>query len=430
MTVKKRRLRKSLKKPLYIICIVAIVGIIFLVLNIFVFNNSHFFSIKSVNEGAKKYKTKSCLAFYPNTKDGKKVVKDLCDKAEGETIFDYALIPYGDYYLVEYGNNVHYFIDHNNKPLIIDSINQDCKEILSDYLKYDMKKAEIDEAYTIDFIEKTKPENINTDELTFDVVGDYLQVYYPEYDFTSNIPLKYSNIIANINLGYKDVEYVKPKYISNKRKTVAFTFDDGPSLKISPQIIDTFYQNDAVATYFVLGNRLGKDTIGIIEDSINKGNQYGSHTQSHPYLVLLNDKEVYEEIMRPALDLKNGSNTGNSYDFEGLNYDVTVYRAPYGEHNSFVDKVAPFMSIEWDCDSKDWYYQNSEDIISGIYDFEEKNKDGLDGCIVLFHDTSQSTADAIKLLVPELIKKGYQFVTIDDLLSINNVDRSKAYYPW
>lgn len=426
----KRRLRKSLRKPLMIFTVLVVVGIIFLVLNLFVFNNIKFFGVKSANKDAKTYKTKTCLAFYPNSKKGKEVVKDLCSSAKEDSIFDYSLIPYGDYYLVEYGSNVHYYVDHKYSPLEVTSISEEGKQILADYLKYDMKKAEIDEAYTLSFNEKTKSDNLNIDDCTYEVEGEYLYVYYPDFDFTSKVPLKYIQNAAGINLGYENELYIKPKYISPNRKTISFTFDDGPSILSTNRIIDALYENDAVGTFFILGNRLGPQTVLNIKDSINKGNEYGSHTQSHPYLVLLSDKEVYEEIVSPANDLKDGYHTGSEYDFDGLGYSMNLYRAPYGEHNSSVDAVSPFMTIEWDVDSKDWYYRDADLIKENIYDFENKNPGGLDGCIVLFHDIYDSTADAVEELVPELIEKGYQFVTVSELLDILDVDKTKAYYPW
>lgn len=427
----KRRLRKNLVKPLIITGIVAALGIIILILYLFVFNNIHFLGIKSVNAEAKTYKTKTCLAFHPDTKDGKKVVKDLCDKqGDMETIFDYALIPYGDYYLVEYGNDVHYYIDHENKPLKIETISEEGKNILSEYLRYDMKKDEIDKAYTFDFIKETSVENLDISECIFEIDGKDLAVYYPKYDYTSYIPLIYMQKPANINLGYENAKYVKPTYISKNRKIVAFTFDDGPNMKTTPQIIDTLYEADAVATFFVVGYNLEPNTIDLIANSIAKGNEYGSHTQSHPYLRLLSPQEEYEEIVGPAKDLKDGYHDGGEYDFDGLGYEMKLYRAPYGEHKSSAETMSPYMSIEWDCDSKDWDYRDVNIIKEKIYDFESKNKDGLDGCIVLFHDLYQETADAISELVPELTNKGYQFVTVSDLLDILKVDKTKTYYPW
>ena len=428
--MKKRRLKRKFIKPFIIGGGILVGAIVFLILYLFVFNNIHFLGVKSVNTGAKTYKTKSCLAFYPNTKDGKKVVKDLCDNSQEEAIFDYALVPYGDYYLVEYGNNVHYYIDHDNNPLVINNITDEGRTILAEYLRYDMKKDEIDEAYSLDFIEKTKPENLDIDSCTFNVEGNELLVYFSQYDYTARIPLKYIQKYAGINLGYENETYVKPKYISPNRKTVAFTFDDGPNIKTSSQIVDAFYKYDAVGTFFVVGNRLEHDSVELIKSSIEKGNQYGSHTQSHPYLVLLSPSEAYAEINQPAIDLRDGYHAGGKYDFDGLGYQMTLYRAPYGEHNSAVDEIAPFMSIEWDCDSKDWALRDKDGIKENLYDFESKNNGGLDGCIVLFHDIYQETADAVTELIPELIKKGYQFVTVDELLDILNVDKNKAYYPW
>lgn len=427
---KKRRLRPELRKPLFILGLVLTLIIIYTILNLFVFNNIHFFGIKSVNGDAKMYKTKTCLAFYPDTKDGKRVVKDLCSKSEEESIYDYALVPFGDYYLVEYGNNIHYYIDKNNKPLVVNSIADEGKKILSDYLRYDMKKDEIDKAYTMEFINETNPENLDISECEYNVDGEDLTVYYPKYEYTSRIPLKFIQKAAGIDLGYNNELYIKPKYISPKRKVVAFTFDDGPYEKTSPQIVDSLYSVDGAGTFFIVGSRLEPKTMKIVKDSIEKGNQYGSHTQSHPYLVLLSAEEVYSEINQPAIDVRDGYHSGGEYDFDGIGYQMSKYRAPYGEHNSYVDSAAPFMSIEWDCDSKDWASRDSKTIKETVYDFESKNPGGLDGCIVLFHDIYQETADAVKELVPELTEKGYQFITVDELLDYLKIDKSRAYYPW
>ena len=154
---KKRRLRKSLRLPLFIIC-AAVIGLI-------VFGISKLFvpSVKSIHDDAKKISTKSCVAFYPKSEYGKQVAVSLCEsvkESEEKTVFDYSLIPYGDYYLVEYGQGVHYYIDKNNELLKIDSLDDGARGIMSDYLRYSMKKSEIDEAYTAEFILKTSKDKI------------------------------------------------------------------------------------------------------------------------------------------------------------------------------------------------------------------------------------------------------------------------------
>lgn len=428
--MKKRKLKESVKKVMMII-IVLIIGVTTcLVLHNYVFNNPHFANVKSVNKDAKQYKTKTCLAFYPDTKDGNKIVEDLCNKTNEEKVFDYAKVPYGDYYLIEYGNGIHYYLDKDNKPLQIKEINEEAKYILSDYLRYDMKKAEIDEAYSLAFLNETTADNLDTSECSFEVEGDSLNVHYPKYDFTSKIPLKYIQDYIGVDLGYQQVAYSKPIYVSRDRKTVAFTFDDGPSKDYSLQIQDALYNTDSRATFFVVGYSIKEDTIGLIEEGIRKGNQYGSHTQSHSYLTTLSKEEEYKEIMQPVIDVRDGYHVGSEHDFDGLGYTMTIYRAPYGEHKKKDETNAPFISIEWDCDSEDWKYRDKDKIIERVHNFERKNPDELDGCIILFHENSQETVDAIKELIPELIEKGYQLVSVDDILNILDIDRNKAYYPW
>lgn len=430
--MKKRKLNKKLIKPLKITGAVVGIIVVFTLLYLFVFNNIHFIGVRSIHDDAKTYKTKTCLAFYPNTKDGKQVVKDLCSKqGDNEAIFDYALIEYGDYYLVEYGDGVHYYIDHDNNPLKVETIKDEGKRIVSEYLRYNMKKAEIDEAYTSKFIDETDSSNLDISECTYEIQDQNLLMYFPKYDFVSSIPLKYIQKDAGINLGYENETYVKPTYVSKNRKVVALTFDDGPSTKNSKTIIDSLYKYDGNATFFVLGGRLENKSVELIKDSIEKGNQYGSHTESHPNLNALSAEEIEKEIMSPANDIYNGYHVGSEYDFDGLKYNMTVYRAPYGNHNAYVDEAAPLINITWDCDTKDWDLLDAESVINEIHRFEEKNTDELNECIILFHDIYESTAEAIEKLVPELIDKGYQLITVDQLLNRLNISKqTKASYPW
>lgn len=424
---KRRRLRKSLRLPLIVICLLIIVVS---VLGIYKFISP---KEKSIHSDAKRYSTKYCVTFYPDSQKGKEVAKSLCDgvePSEEKVVFDYSLIPYGDYNLVEYGMGVHYYLDKNNNPLKIEGLEEEGKKIVSDYLRYSMKKSEIDEAYTKKFLTDTKPENLDMSECTYNVEGSDLLINFPKYNHAVSIPLKYIQDYANINLGYENVPYVKPSYISKNRKIVALTFDDGPNPETSKRIVDALSEYDGKGTFFVQGYRLDSTTIPFIKYALEKGMQYGSHTQNHKNLRKISDEEVISQIKQPAIDLYYGYDDPQ-YGFEALGYTMTVYRAPYGEHDARVDSLAPYINISWDCDSKDWATRDKNLIKQAVYNFKEKNKDGLDGCIVLMHDIYSETAAAVEELTAELFEEGYQFVSVDELLNILNISKeTRDYYPW
>ena len=44
-----------------------------------------------------------------------------------------------------------------------------------------------------------------------------------------------------------------------------------------------------------------------------------------------------------------------------------------------------------------------------------------DGDIILMHDLQSSTADACETLIPELKKRGYQLVTVSELLASEGI---------
>ena len=93
-----------------------------------------------------------------------------------------------------------------------------------------------------------------------------------------------------------------------------------------------------------------------------------------------------------------------------LGHDVSLLRPPYGNANDLVKSNIPYPLIHWNVDTLDWKTKNKDAIIS-----EVRKIDNLDGKIVLFHSIYETTADAIEVIVPELINQGYQLVTISEM---------------
>lgn len=414
----KKRRKLNIKHVVYLLVAVLIVvtGIFLLTVNI------HFLGVKSEHSDAKTYKTKSCLAFYPDSENAKEKVVSMCKTAEKNTIYDYALIPYGDYYLVSYFDGTKYYVDKNYKELKIDSVNDDGKKIISDYLRYEMKKDELDEAYTLDFLNDTYYENLDLSDVTYSVEDVNLVCHFPKYNYDVKIPLKYMQEPCGINLGYSNEMYVKPRYVSKNRKMLSFTFDDGPQwqLKSSSQIVDTLYKYDSASTFFVVGQNLGEDQINFCKSSVEKGMEYGSHTQSHANLQNLSTSEAINQIMVPYHDLCD-----NEY---GFGYQMKTYRPPYGATNKAVASELNLTAVLWNVDSLDWSYRTKYEASEAVNVIYQKVLDETDeNDVVLFHDIYQTSADAACRLIVHYIEEGYQLVTVSELMDALGVTGSSYF---
>ena len=66
--------------------------------------------------------------------------------------------------------------------------------------------------------------------------------------------------------------------------------------------------------------------------------------------------------------------------------------------------------INWNVDSLDWKYRNKDLTLNEIDKFGN-----LDGKIILMHSIHNETADAVEVLVPDLLDRGYQVVSISEL---------------
>ena len=193
---------------------------------------------------------------------------------------------------------------------------------------------------------------------------------------------------------------------------VAITYDDGPYRTVDEVIYDTFRRYDARATFYVAGYRMSQTEIDSIEEGIQMGMEFGSHSENHSNLSLLDAYEARAAIMEPV-----------SYVYEKLGYRMRTYRPPYGSRNYEMEDIIDMPAILWTVDTRDWYYRDEETT------YQRALADIKDGDIVLMHSLYMSSALASQRIVPELIDRGFQLVTVSELLEAKgyDLDTLKAY---
>ena len=197
--------------------------------------------------------------------------------------------------------------------------------------------------------------------------------------------------------------------IDPNKPMVALTFDDGPKPGITDKILDVLEQYNARATFFVLGWRFGREgKEDILRRAVALGCEIGNHTWSHDRLPGQNYVAVRNEIR----------NTNKVvYDIAGV--QPHCFRPPGGQNTYEAMRVArenDMVVVLWS-QSGNVHEGDPNKIAQNV---EKQIVDGdvlQDGDIVLLHDTHASMVDAVKIIVPKLIKEGYQLVTVWELLN-------------
>lgn len=195
-------------------------------------------------------------------------------------------------------------------------------------------------------------------------------------------------------------------------KAVALTFDDGPSRANDGKIVETLQKYGAHATFFVLGDRARVDG-DILQMYLAAGCEIGSHSWNHPQLSKMKWNKVERQLSKTNKMVSNL--TGG--------YQIRLLRPPYGSISKTMRKKLDMPMILWSLDTLDWKTRNTKKI------FREVRKEVKDGDIILMHDIYSTTADAVEKVVPWLQNKGYDVLTVSELMERKgkNIENGSAY---
>ena len=184
------------------------------------------------------------------------------------------------------------------------------------------------------------------------------------------------------------------------KKYIALTFDDGPSKHTTP-ILDALRMYGGKATFCVIGNRV-EDYRATIRQAARQGCEVIGHTWSHPNLADMSAESVRSQISSASEAVER---------LTGVR--CRMFRPPYGSTNQTVMDVAAELKLAalmWSVDTEDWTDNDAERIYNHIMD------NASDGAIILCHDIYAETAEAACRAIPDLIKQGYQLVTVSELI--------------
>lgn len=195
-------------------------------------------------------------------------------------------------------------------------------------------------------------------------------------------------------------------------KAVALTFDDGPSRANDGKILETLQKYGAHATFFVLGDRARVDG-DILQMYLAAGCEIGSHSWNHPQLSKMKWNKVKRQLSKTNKMVSNL--TGG--------YQIRLLRPPYGSISKTMRKKLDMPMILWSLDTLDWKTRNTKKIC------KEVRKQVKDGDIILMHDIYSTTADAVEKVVPWLQSKGYDVLTVSELMERKgkNIENGSAY---
>lgn len=214
-----------------------------------------------------------------------------------------------------------------------------------------------------------------------------------------------NDISAWSSFGKNDSVYAR---VNTEEKVIALTFDDGPHPYLTPKILDMLKEYEVKATFFVIGKNaeLYPKVLKRISD---EGHEIGNHTYSHLAESTGNNDKLKSEIEKT----------------EEIIYKITgqnnfLFRPPTGYcSKSAVNMVKDmnYKTIVWDIDTRDWAHTKKEDMLANVKKF------AACGSIILMHDFigyNSPTPEALKIILPWLKANGYRFVTISEMISLDD----------
>ncbi len=210
----------------------------------------------------------------------------------------------------------------------------------------------------------------------------------------------------NISLNYF-LKATHHKHYTDKN-VIALTLDDGPHPEFTPKVLELLKEFNSKATFFLIGKNAEKYP-ELVKQIIADGHVIGSHSYAHTNNYgFLSRNGVTKDIMKSQKVL-----------FDITKRNVQFFRPPFGVTNPNIARAVKNLSLKtfgWSVRSYDTVAKNSETV------FKKVTANLKNGDIVLLHDTSELSVDALEKVLTHLKIKNMNSVTLTTLFNTDSYE--------
>lgn len=204
-------------------------------------------------------------------------------------------------------------------------------------------------------------------------------------------------------------ETISSGKVADGKKLVAVTFDDGPYPPFTQNLLAVLEEKQVKTTFFIVGNNASKYP-EVVRQIAEQGHEVALHADEHKDFLKLNSSELAGNI-----------SSGKKVLEELTGKPVKYMRPPHGFRDWAVMEAATdagLKLVNWIVIPRDWTNPGAQVIADRVC------KDVFPGAIVLLHDgdapsqtaSREQTVEATAIIIDELRKQGYNFVTVSQLL--------------
>lgn len=185
---------------------------------------------------------------------------------------------------------------------------------------------------------------------------------------------------------------------------IAITFDDGPDLIYTPQILELLKAYGVTATFFLIGEKI-EEHKEMVRRIFEEGHELGNHSYTHPSFDSLSWKESVREIEKTQSLLQ--AITGRPCQF---------FRPPFGKLclGSIVGAwIANMSCVMWNVDLKDFQASSSGEILAAL-----QCQSLQPGDVLLYHGTNPHAVQALPVILDAIVAQKFQPVSISEILMV------------
>jgi peptidoglycan/xylan/chitin deacetylase (PgdA/CDA1 family) len=209
-------------------------------------------------------------------------------------------------------------------------------------------------------------------------------------------------------------------------KKVVLTIDDGPNRNVTDKVLDVLKKYGVQATFFVIGSNASRNKT-LMRRIVEEGHLVGNHTYSHRDIGRGSKRKARKEFIRAHETVAPYLRNNRRWYFRAPGAGWRSKLAAYFNKTEIGQRY--FGPLLWDIGGSMKKNHRGEYVKAADWACWHKNRATvrecaqgyinqtikLQGGIILAHDLRSKSADLLNIVIPSLLRRGFEFISLDEM---------------